>query len=90
LNLPGCTINHFECFTPNLGGWFDFLFAVHGDDGEPFLESHHVRPLADGGSDKTTNAVVLCPNCHRRSHLGADRKAFKAGLYAKIPRLVKE
>jgi Predicted restriction endonuclease len=61
-----------------------------GDDGEPFLESHHVRTLADGGSDKITNAVVLCPNCHRRSHQGADRKDFKASLYAKIPRLVRE
>jgi len=61
-----------------------------GEDGEPFLESHHVRPLADCGSDKITNAVVLCPNCHRRSHVGADRKEFTESLYAKIPRLVRE
>ena len=61
-----------------------------GDDGEPFLESHHVRWLADGGSDKITNAVALCPNCHRRCHLGADRKEFTKGLYVKILRLVSE
>lgn len=30
-----------------------------GDDGEPFLESHHVLLLADGGSDTITNAVAL-------------------------------
>jgi 5-methylcytosine-specific restriction protein A len=66
------------------------LAPFTGDDGEPFLESHHVRRLADGGSDKITNAVVLCPNCHRRSHQGADRKAFTKSLYAKISRLVKE
>jgi hypothetical protein len=61
-----------------------------GEDGEPFLESHHVRPLADGGSDKITNAVVLCPNCHRRVHHGVGRKTFTKSLYAKTPRLVKE
>jgi predicted HNH restriction endonuclease len=61
-----------------------------GDDGEPFLESHHVRPLADGGSDKITNAAALCPNCHRRCLLGADRKDFTESLYAKIPRLVRQ
>ena len=61
-----------------------------GDDGEPFLECHHVRPLADGGSDRISNAVALCPNCHRCSHQGANRKAFTAGLYAKIRRLVRE
>ncbi len=61
-----------------------------GDDGEPFLESHHARTLADGGPDKTTNAVALCPNCHRRCHLGADRKEFTESLYTKIPRLVRE
>lgn len=61
-----------------------------GEDGEPFLESHHVRLLADGGSDKITNALALCPNCHRRCHLGADRKEFTESLYAKIPRLVRE
>jgi 5-methylcytosine-specific restriction protein A len=61
-----------------------------GEDREPFLESHNVRPLADGGSDKITNAVALCPNCHRRCHLGADRKDFTESLYARIPRLVRE
>jgi 5-methylcytosine-specific restriction endonuclease McrA len=61
-----------------------------GDDGKPFLECHHVRPLADGGSDTPTNAVAICPNCHRRSHHGIDRKEFKARIYAKISRLVVE
>ena len=61
-----------------------------GEDGEPFLESHYVRPLANGGSDKITNAAALCPNCHRRCHLGADRREFTDCLYAKVPRLVLE
>lgn len=37
-----------------------------GNDGLPYLEVHHVMPLASHGSDTTTNAVALCPNCHRR------------------------
>lgn len=34
----------------------------------PYLESHHVIPLADGGDDCISNAVALCPNCHRKMH----------------------
>lgn len=37
----------------------------NGSDGQPFLEVHHVRQLADNGSDTITNAVALCPNCHK-------------------------
>ena len=33
----------------------------NGADGSPFLEVHHVRHLADGGSDTVENAVALCP-----------------------------
>lgn len=60
------------------------------DDGTPFLEVHHVRHLADGGSDRITNAVALCPNCHRRAHLANDRKQFSAQLYDKVQRLIRE
>jgi hypothetical protein len=60
------------------------------DDGSAYLEVHHVRQLVNGGSDQITNAVALCPNCHRRSHLSRDRAAFSALLYNKVPRLVEE
>lgn len=59
------------------------------DIGLPFLEIHHVRPLAEHGSDKHTNAVALCPNCHRRCHLSTDREVFTAGLYERIDRLIR-
>lgn len=36
--------------------------------GNPYLESHHVIWLADGGSDSVDNVVALCPNCHRKMH----------------------
>jgi len=50
------------------------------DAGFPFLEVHHVIPLADGGDDVVSNAVALCPNCHRRCHHGADRREIKRRL----------
>ena len=39
-------------------------------DGSPFLEVHHVLPLADGGADTVENTLALCPNCHRKAHFG--------------------
>ncbi|NWA83355.1 HNH endonuclease signature motif containing protein [Pseudomonas sp. D2002] len=59
-------------------------------DGLPFLEVHHVKHLAQKGSDRTTNAVALCPNCHQRCHRSSDRDAFTESLYAKIGRLARE
>lgn len=59
-------------------------------DGLPFLEVHHVKHLAQQGSDSITNAVALCPNCHRRCHLASDKEAFTLSLYGKVRRLVAE
>jgi 5-methylcytosine-specific restriction enzyme A len=39
-------------------------------DGTPFLEIHHVKPLAEGGHDSLDNVMALCPNCHRKVHYG--------------------
>lgn len=61
-----------------------------GVDGQPFLEVHHVKHLAQKGSDRITNAVALCPNCHQRCHRSSDRDAFTEGLYAKVQRLARE
>jgi 5-methylcytosine-specific restriction enzyme A len=40
-------------------------------DGTPYLEVHHLVPLAEGGEDSVANAAAMCPNCHRESHFGA-------------------
>lgn len=37
-------------------------------NGEPYLEVHHIIPLAAGGADSINNVVALCPNCHRKMH----------------------
>ena len=47
--------------------------------GEPFLESHHIIWLSQGGDDSIENTVALCPNCHRKMHvlnLESDNKAL--------------
>ena len=56
-------------------------------DGFPFLEVHHMRPLAQGGPDTTCNAAALCPNCHRRLHLGLDREEYRLSIIAARSRL---
>jgi 5-methylcytosine-specific restriction protein A len=61
-----------------------------GADGEPYLEVHHMRSLANHGSDKTTNAVALCTNCHRHTHHGGDRSGFSDAIYSSVVRLVRE
>lgn len=38
--------------------------------GDPYLEVHHITPLAQGGDDTVDNAWALCPNCHREKHFG--------------------
>lgn len=58
-------------------------------DGQPFLEVHHVKKLAEGGSDTTTNAVAICPNCHRALHYGMMAKELVESLLKKVPRLIR-
>ncbi len=62
----------------------------NGIDNEPFLEVHHLRHLADGGSDTVENAVALCPNCHREMHFGQKVGELKDRIYDTIERLVRE
>lgn len=41
-------------------------------DGTPYLESHHIDWLSEGGEDSIENTVALCPNCHRKMHIVGD------------------
>jgi 5-methylcytosine-specific restriction protein A len=60
------------------------------EDGTPFLEVHHLRRLADGGSDTISNAIAVCPNCHRELHYGTNRVSVQKAIYSKIARLTAE
>lgn len=37
--------------------------------GIPYLETHHIIWLSNGGEDSIENTVALCPNCHRKMHI---------------------
>ncbi|MFT5725904.1 MAG: 5-methylcytosine-specific restriction protein A [Desulforhopalus sp.] len=37
--------------------------------GKPYLETHHIVWLSEGGEDTVENTVALCPNCHRKMHI---------------------
>ena len=50
------------------GNMLDYL----GQDGLPYLEAHHIVPLAEEGPDDLSNMVALCPNCHTRMHVLKD------------------
>ncbi|MGV2101594.1 HNH endonuclease [Rhizobium sp. 21-4511-3d] len=84
---------------PNVIAWV--LFKAEGrceacdtpapflrEDGEPYLEVHHVRPLGEGGPDSVDNTIAVCPSCHRRFHHGADRARFRRATLRAISRLV--
>ncbi|WP_290560249.1 HNH endonuclease signature motif containing protein [Aestuariivita sp.] len=43
-------------------------FTTHAD--RPYLEVHHIVPLAENGDDTVENTLALCPNCHREAHFG--------------------
>jgi len=59
-------------------------------DGRPYLEVHHIKHLADGGSDTVENTVALCPNCHRALHYALNKDQRVEDLYLRITRLVRE
>lgn len=56
-------------------------------DGEPYLEVHHVRPLAEGGPDRIDNAIACCPNCYRNLHHGSDRQLLRKQMFDRLSRL---
>jgi hypothetical protein len=56
-------------------------------DQTPFLEVHHLKPLADGGPDTTDNAAACCPNCHREMHFGENGPALTAETIKRVTRL---
>ena len=58
-------------------------------NGERYLEVHHVIRLVNSGADTVTNAVALCPNCHRKLHSGKDAMEATEKLYAQVARLIK-
>lgn len=54
------------------------------DNGNDYVEVHHVVPLSEGGDDCMANVAALCPQCHREQHFGKERSIKRAILKAHI------
>ena len=56
-------------------------------DGKVFLETHHIVPLEEGGSDSANNIVAICPNHHREAHYGSRALVIREALLMRLKRL---
>lgn len=88
LRLPGVVAYVLDRAADRCECWGQQPFCR--DDGTTYLEVHHLRPLAEGGSDTVQNAVAVCANCHRELHFGRDRAVRRRGMYDRIAMLVEE
>lgn len=53
-------------------------------DGRVYLETHHVVPLSEHGTDTEDNLVALCANHHREAHHGALAAEIRVKLLSKL------
>jgi len=52
-----------------------------GEDGLPYCEVHHIRPLSEGGDDTIENAICLCAVHHREAHFGKEQASLRATMW---------
>ncbi|CDL86546.1 HNH endonuclease [Xenorhabdus cabanillasii] len=57
--------------------------------GDPYLETHHIKWLSKGGADTIENTVALCPNCHKKMHV-VDVEEDKQKLRQRVSDLLAE
>ena len=61
----------------------DKMFSIHGHrcyncGSDLYVELHHVVPLSLGGTNRETNIVPLCYECHKKAHGAREiQKKFK-------------
>jgi hypothetical protein len=53
-------------------------------DGRPYLETHHVDELGQGGKDHPDKVAAVCPTCHKRIHYGEDGDALNEALRERL------
>jgi predicted HNH restriction endonuclease len=58
------------------------------ENGERYLECHHIIALAKDGADRLTNVIALCPNDHREAHFGKRRKKLEVEMIQKITKII--
>jgi len=57
------------------------------DNGEPYLECHHIIALANDDADRMTNVIALYPNDHREAHFGKRRHELEKEMIQKIKKI---
>lgn len=55
--------------------------------GAIYLETHHIQPLSEGGSDAVENVIALCPNHHREAHFGENAEQVRRSLFERVKEL---
>lgn len=58
--------------------------------GTIYLETHHVVPLSEHGEDSVSNVVAICPNDHRRAHVGEEASNIQQRLLALLAEVTAE
>jgi HNH endonuclease/EVE domain len=54
--------------------------TFEAEDGQFYMEVHHIEPLAEGGADTAENVACICPAHHREAHYGRRADAIRAVL----------
>jgi len=62
----------YSCEMPNCN-----YVGFEKEDGEKYIEVHHLTPLSEGGEDSILNTVALCPICHRKMHYSQNKEELK-------------
>ncbi len=57
------------------------------DNGDRYLESHHIIALAADGADRMSNVIALCPEDHREAHFGQRRAELEKAMIVKVSAL---
>lgn len=55
--------------------------------GSVYLETHHIQPLSERGSDTVFNVIALCPNHHREAHFGKKAETFRVKFLSIVTNL---
>lgn len=55
-----------------------------------YIEIHHLLPISQKGSDSIWNALLLCPNCHRKFHFSKNKEVLIDAALKRIKRLKDE
>jgi HNH endonuclease len=58
------------------------------ENGQFYLEAHHVISLSEQGADKLSNVIALCPNHHREAHFGEQWQSLQDEFLQILKKLV--